>query len=66
MHDDINFVSLHDFDFGFFLKLLKGLNEINDVRIIGLPPKTKLDENTITKTVELIKKTIENIVEGNP
>lgn len=29
--------TLHDFDLGFFLKLLKGIDKINKVKIIGIP-----------------------------
>ena len=34
---DRNIVSLHDFDLGFFLKLMKTAGTIKDVHIIGLP-----------------------------
>lgn len=33
------FVSLHDFDVAYFLKLLKKLNKIDKIKIIGLPQK---------------------------
>ena len=32
-----NIVSLHDFDLGFFLKLMKETGRISKVRIIGIP-----------------------------
>jgi Ni,Fe-hydrogenase maturation factor len=32
-----NLVSLHDFDLGFFLKLMKETGRIDKVRIIGIP-----------------------------
>jgi Ni,Fe-hydrogenase maturation factor len=32
-------VSLHDFDLAFFLKLMKGLGNLNRVKIIGIPPR---------------------------
>ncbi|MBD3164112.1 hypothetical protein GF323_02855 [Candidatus Woesearchaeota archaeon] len=31
--------SLHDFDLGFFLKLMKSMNQLEKVRIIGIPVK---------------------------
>jgi|ETNmetMinimDraft_2_1059921.scaffolds.fasta_scaffold03093_4 Ni,Fe-hydrogenase maturation factor len=31
--------SLHDFDLGFFLKLMKSLGEIKNISIIGIPQK---------------------------
>jgi Ni,Fe-hydrogenase maturation factor len=32
-----NTVTMHDFDLGFFLKLMKETGQINSVRIIGMP-----------------------------
>ncbi len=32
-----NIISLHDFDLGFFLKLMKGLGIEKNIRIIGIP-----------------------------
>ncbi|NQV08493.1 hypothetical protein HQ529_01425 [Candidatus Woesearchaeota archaeon] len=32
-----NFVSLHDFDLGYFLKLLEKLGRLKKIKIIGLP-----------------------------
>jgi hypothetical protein len=37
-------VTLHEFDLGFWLKLMNGINMIDSIRIIGIPEKT--DENT--------------------
>lgn len=45
--DDIQFhtqFSLHDFDLGFNLKLLKKLGKIKKVSIIGIPPNIKKEE----------------------
>jgi Ni,Fe-hydrogenase maturation factor len=35
-------VSLHDFDLGFFLKLMKETGKIKDVKLIGIPQKGKI------------------------
>jgi Ni,Fe-hydrogenase maturation factor len=37
-------VSLHDFDLGFFLKLMKETGKIKDVKIIGIPQKGNLKD----------------------
>ena len=37
-------VSLHDFDLGFFLKLLKETGKLKNVRIIGVPEKGAISE----------------------
>lgn len=45
--DDIQFhtqFSLHDFDLGFNLKLLKKLGKIKKVSIIGIPPNIEKEE----------------------
>ncbi len=42
--------SLHDFDLGFFLKLMKKMGKINNIKIIGIPQKGNL--NNIKKTVK--------------
>ena len=48
--DDVNklkankLVSLHDFDLGFFLKLLKETGKLDKVKIIGIPQKGNLQE----------------------
>ncbi|MFC1742200.1 hypothetical protein ACFL3V_06710, partial [Nanoarchaeota archaeon] len=34
-----NIVTLHDFDLGFFLKLMKETGKIDTVKIIGIPQK---------------------------
>ena len=39
-----NLVSLHDFDLGFFLKLMKETGKIEKVRIIGIPMKKDVKE----------------------
>jgi len=49
-----NLVSLHDFDLGFFLKLLKELNMIEKIKIIGLPQN--MDEKKALKEVKNILK----------
>jgi len=47
--------SLHDFDLGFFLKLMKTMGKIKNINIIGIPQKGKK---------EAIKKEIINIIKG--
>ena len=48
--------TVHDMDFGFFLKLNKSLGKINDVNIIAIPPKKyKGIEKDIITTIEGIK-----------
>ncbi|MBN1544846.1 hypothetical protein JW898_05295 [Candidatus Woesearchaeota archaeon] len=42
-------VSLHDFDLGFFLKLMKETGKITKVRIIGIPQKG--DKDVLKKKV---------------
>ncbi|MBU2561515.1 MAG: hypothetical protein KKD17_04400 [Nanoarchaeota archaeon] len=37
-------VSLHDFDLGFFLKLMKETGKLESVRIIGVPQKGDIQE----------------------
>jgi Ni,Fe-hydrogenase maturation factor len=37
-------VSLHDFDLGFFLKLIKKMGNANKIRIIALPQKIDIDK----------------------
>lgn len=37
-------VSLHDFDLGFFLKLIQAAGQVKKVRIIGIPYGQKKDE----------------------
>lgn len=51
-------VSLHDFDLGYFLKMMKGLGRINDIVIIGLPMKGNKEKikNNIIKIMNEIKK----------
>lgn len=39
-----NLVSLHDFDLGFFLKLMKETGRIGKVKIIGIPQKGDINE----------------------
>jgi Ni,Fe-hydrogenase maturation factor len=45
-------VSLHDFDLAFFLKLMKGLGNIHEVKIIGIPQKG--DKNEIIYEIKEI------------
>jgi hypothetical protein len=45
--------SLHDFDLGFFLKLMKKSGMLEDMRIIGIPEKW--DENTVNEVRELLR-----------
>ena len=35
--DSFRFCSLHDFDIGFFMKLLKEIGRIENIKIIGIP-----------------------------
>lgn len=39
-----NLLSLHDFDLGFFLKLMKGAKQIKKVKIIGIPVRGDKEE----------------------
>ncbi len=39
-----NAVSLHDFDLGYNLKLMKKFGMIENVKIIGIPPNIKQDD----------------------
>ncbi len=48
-------VSLHDFDLGFLLKLLKEIDSVGKVKIIGLPMKVDKD-NIKEKIKELLMK----------
>ncbi len=41
---DKNLCSLHDFDLSFFLKLLKELNQIKNIKIIGIPQQGDKEE----------------------
>lgn len=49
-----NLVSLHDFDLGFFLKLMKETGQLDKVNIICLPMNGKVDE-VKDKVLEFIK-----------
>lgn len=50
-----NIMSLHDFDLGFFLKLLNAIDTVSEVVIIGLPMKGR--KNKIKQSVkEIIEK----------
>ena len=61
--DDINqlkdnkIYSLHDFDLSFFLQLMKKTNQINKVRIIGIPMKGN-KENIKEDIIKIINKII--------
>ena len=46
---DNHIMSLHDFDLSFFLKLMKGIDQIGKVKIIGIPMKGNKEK--ITKEV---------------
>lgn len=47
--------TVHDMDFGFFLKLNKSLGNINDIKIIAIPQKTyKGIEEDIKQIIEKI------------
>ena len=47
--------SLHDFDLGFFLKLMKQLGKLKEIKIIGIPQKG--DKEIIKKEIkEILKK----------
>lgn len=37
-------ISLHDFDVGFFLKLMKATGKLNSIKIIGLPLGVKKED----------------------
>lgn len=58
--DDINdlqlgkMYSLHDFDLGFHLKLMRELGKIKSVKIIGIPIRMKL-EDAQKEIAELLK-----------
>ena len=41
---DRNIISLHDFDLQFFLKLLRSMDKIKKITIIGLPQKGNLSK----------------------
>ena len=43
--------TLHDFDIGFFLKLMKSIEKIKKAKIIGIP--MKIDNNTIKNVKKL-------------
>ncbi len=46
--------SMHDFDLGYNLKLLKKLNLIDDIKIIGVPMNVK-EEDALIQISEAIK-----------
>jgi len=52
---DKKIFSMHDFDLGFNLKLLKEVNQINDINIIGIPQQG--DKESIKKEIkEIVEK----------
>lgn len=44
--------TLHDFDAGFFLRLMKKIGKIKKIKIIGIP--MKIDDNTIKDIKKLL------------
>ncbi len=52
--------SLHDFDLGFNLKLMKKLGKVKEVTIIGVPVNMEVD-----KSLESVKKIISNLLLRN-
>ncbi len=49
--------SLHDFDLGFFLKLMKELGTLKEIKIIGIPQKGDKEEikESVLKILDNIK-----------
>jgi len=45
-------LSVHDFDLGFFLKLMHETNQLKEIKIIGIPQKG--DEEAIKKEIQEI------------
>jgi Ni,Fe-hydrogenase maturation factor len=54
-----NMVSLHDFDLGFFLKLMKETGKLDKVRIICIPQKGNVEEIK-EKVVALLRRSAES------
>jgi Ni,Fe-hydrogenase maturation factor len=55
-------VSVHDFDLGFQLKYLKKINKLGEVKIIGLPIKTKIDHLRIHS---ILRKLVAQDIQGS-
>jgi Ni,Fe-hydrogenase maturation factor len=47
-------LSMHDFDLGFNLKLLKKMGRLETVRIFGVPPEIK-EEDALEQLIPLLK-----------
>lgn len=54
-----NIFTLHDFDLGFFLKLMKEAGKIGNVHIIGVPES--FDEKHIKETKKLLKSYLKKV-----
>ena len=50
-----NMTSMHDFDLGFYLKLMKSLNKIKNILIIGIPYNYQLDKAE-QELIKILKK----------
>lgn len=46
--------TMHDFDLGFFIKILKEIGKLNEIRIIGIPEKGNM-ERIKEKVIEIMK-----------
>ena len=53
--------SLHDFDLGFNLKLMKKAGKLRSVNIIGIPPHLKEEH-----ALDQVEKTIQSLLRVNP
>ena len=49
--------SMHDFDLGYMLKILKNMNKIKKIRIFGIPMGMKQEE-ALNQLIKLIKSTL--------
>jgi len=52
-------ISLHDFDLGFFLKLMNEIGKIKNVKIIGIPMESN-KEDAKKEAIQILKKIIPN------
>ncbi len=48
-------ITMHDFDLGFFLKLIKEAGQVKAVKIIGIPMKTQLNKKVKEDVKNLLK-----------